>query len=65
MVVGVVCGVARKDNSKGVECSNSGNISKVVVVDRLVVVVVSGWSRELGIERTPTHALPQTKSPTL
>lgn len=35
----MVCGVACKDNGKVGEWCNSGDISKVVVVDRLVVVV--------------------------
>ena len=45
------------NNSKVGGCSNSGDISKVIVVDRLVFgcgYKVAG----LGIERTPSHALP-------
>ena len=58
------CGVACKDNNKVVRCGScvAGGVG---CDDRLVVVVVGDKIRELGIERTLTHALPQTKPPTL
>ena len=56
-------GVACKDNNKVVRCSNNGVTGGVGCDDRLVVVLDK--IRESGIEKTPTRALPQTKSPTL
>ena len=57
----------------GVACKDNDKVLGVVLLllVRLVVMMI-GWYwlwldkiRELGIERTPTHALPQTKPPTL
>ena len=59
------CGVvACKDNDKDGECSNNGVTGGVGCDDDRLVVVLDKI-RESGIEKTPTRALPQTKSPTL
>ena len=50
--------VACKDNDKVVRCSNSGVTGRAGCGDRLVCICVWIVVAGLGIEKTPTRALP-------